>query len=292
MVRALFRPNPDEIMHPGLIRAVALAALVAGVAGCAPTHLPFYLAEANSPAATPVTWTDFKDHPQGYLSDAQRPDAKDFLPPPPAPGSPREAADRATYLAMKALENSPRWAEARADADVESPSATRAFTCAAGKPITPEATPATALLLARVMMDVAKAEDGAKAEYARKRPFLADNGDTCTDKPDWLVKQGSYPSGHAAAGWAWALVLSELEPDRADALMKRGMSYGESRVVCRVHFASDVEAGRLVGSAVVARLHTDPAFLADLKKARAELAAARTSAPAGCTAAAVRQGER
>jgi acid phosphatase (class A) len=100
------------------------------------------------------------------------------------------------------------------------------------------------------------------------------------------VKQGSYPSGHAATGWAWALVLAELEPERADALLKRGMSFGESRIVCRVHFASDVEAGRLVGAAVVARLHRNPAFLADLKQARVELAKARVSSPSkGCSEA-------
>ncbi|RUV30454.1 acid phosphatase, partial [Mesorhizobium sp. M1A.T.Ca.IN.004.03.1.1] len=45
-------------------------------------------------------------------------------------------------------------------------------------------------------------------------------------------------------------------------------------------------AGRLVGAAVVARLHRDPAFLADMKLAKAELARARVSNPAqGCGAA-------
>ena len=44
-------------------------------------------------------------------------------------------------------------------------------------------------------------------------------------------------------GWAWALILSELAPDRADAILARGLAYGESRAVCGVHYASDVEAG-------------------------------------------------
>jgi membrane-associated phospholipid phosphatase len=38
--------------------------------------------------------------------------------------------------------------------------------------------------------------------------------------PD-LGKQGSYPSGHSAAGWAWALVLAEVAPVRAEAILER-----------------------------------------------------------------------
>lgn len=235
---------------------------------------------ASTPAK-PVLWKDFRDHPAGYLAKAAvKPDALAFLPPPPAPDSPRGKADRAIYEAAKEGKGSARWEQARADAEVETPEAVKAFTCAAGVTLSPRTTPVTALLLARMMSDAGAAEDRAKDAYARKRPFLADDGDICVEKEAWLVKQGSYPSGHAATGWAWALVLSELEPDRADALARRGLDFGESRLVCRVHFASDVEAGRAVGAAVVARLHADPAFLADMKRAKAELARARVSTPA------------
>ena len=47
---------------------------------------------------------------------------------------------------------------------------------------------------------------------------------------------------------------------------------GESRVICGYHFQSDVDAARLVASAVVARLHADPGFQAQLEKARKEMA--------------------
>lgn len=267
------------MMLPRFLLLLAAAVLPAGEAGAAFRHHPHH----GVAAARPVTWTDYRDHPKGYLSKAELPDAYGFLPPPPAPDSPRGLADVATYRAMKALKDTPRWRQARSDADVESTRAPGGFTCVAGAEITPSATPTLSLLLARVMADVGQSEDHAKDAYARRRPFLADDGDTCIDKEAWLVKQGSYPSGHAATGWAWALVLAELEPERAGALLKRGMSFGESRIVCRVHFASDVEAGRLVGAAVVARLHRNPAFLADLKQARAELAKARMSSPSkGC----------
>jgi acid phosphatase (class A) len=45
---------------------------------------------------------------------------------------------------------------------------------------------------------------------------------------------------------------------------------GISRVICNVHWQSDVDAGRMMGAAAVARLHADEDFLADLRKAKAE----------------------
>ena len=90
-----------------------------------------------------------------------------------------------------------------------------------------------------------------------------------------LEKDGSYPSGHTAVGWAWALILTEIAPDRTDAILARGRAYGESRNVCNVHWHSDVVQGRLLGASTVARLHAEPAFRADLEEAKAELAAVR-----------------
>ena len=90
-----------------------------------------------------------------------------------------------------------------------------------------------------------------------------------------LRNDGSHPSGHSALGWAWALVLTGIAPDRADALLQRGHAFGQSRVVCGVHWQSDVAAGRLVASATYARLQSDPVFQAQRTLARKELAAAR-----------------
>ena len=47
---------------------------------------------------------------------------------------------------------------------------------------------------------------------------------------------------------------------------------GQSRVICGYHFQSDVDAGRLVASAVVARLHANDAFMIQLGKAKKEFA--------------------
>jgi acid phosphatase (class A) len=88
-------------------------------------------------------------------------------------------------------------------------------------------------------------------------------------------------SGHATISWAWGLILAELAPDRATEILMRARSIGESRVVCGVHYPSDVEEGRTNGAALVAALHSSPEFRADMEKARAEVAAARETPHVG-----------
>ena len=71
------------------------------------------------------------------------------------------------------------------------------------------------------------------------------------------------------------LILAEVAPDRAAEILGRARSYGESRVVCGVHYESDVQAGRVAASAVFSALQAEPAFQRDLAAVKAELAALR-----------------
>ena len=110
----------------------------------------------------------------------------------------------------------------------------------------------------------------------RTRPFAVNREPICaTDEGKPYIKGGSFPSGHTATGWAWALILSEISPEQTDAILARGRTFGESRMICNVHWQSDVIEGRFMGAATVARLHADPTFRADLEAAKAELAAVR-----------------
>ena len=81
--------------------------------------------------------------------------------------------------------------------------------------------------------------------------------------------------GHTTVGWTWALILTEISPEQTDALLVRARTFGESRNVCNHHWFSDVDWGRTVGAAIVARLHASAEFRADLAAARAELVAVR-----------------
>lgn len=228
---------------------------------------------ATAPAH--VFWEGFRDHPHGYLTKGDAPDASAFLPPPPEAGSLRQQADVETYRATRALQGSDRWRQAASDNEIETPSAPRVFNEALGVAFDPAKMPSLTLLLGRMLGDLETIQTPAKQGYFRPRPFVAEPAATCFPPEPWLGRSGSYPSGHAAMGWAWALILSELAPDRADAILARGLAYGESRVICGVHYASDVEAGRLVGAAMVARLKADPTFQRDFIEARREIDRAR-----------------
>jgi acid phosphatase (class A) len=223
----------------------------------------------------------------GYLQAGELPDTAALLPPPPAEGTPAFAADQQAYRAASRLKDTPRWALATRDADLDFPAAAGVFSCALDMPISAEATPHLDMLLRRVLVDAIDATDKPKERYGRKRPFMVLGGPTCT--PDWeaRLKAESYPSGHASIGWAWALALAEIAPGRADAVLQRGYAFGMSRVVCRAHWESDVEAGRVVGAATVSRLHADPVFVAQMAQAKKEIARARASgarSPRDCAA--------
>lgn len=110
-----------------------------------------------------------------------------------------------------------------------------------------------------------------KFYYKRIRPFMRFHEHTATPQfePD-LRRNFSYPSGHTILGWCSALLLSEINPERADTILARGMMYGESRVIVGAHWQSDVDAGRLAASAVYSRMHTSERFLEQMQLARQE----------------------
>jgi acid phosphatase (class A) len=158
----------------------------------------------------------------------------------------------------------------------------REYSCAAGMALDPAIDLALFRLLRRMVGDSEAIEQHAKLVYKRPRPFVENGGPMCTPDDKSILASYSYPSGHSTFSWTAGMIMAELMPERATPLMKRARSYGESRVVCGAHYESDVEAGRVVASALFAVLQTNSQFRADLDSARAELTAnrARSSAPA------------
>jgi len=244
--------------------AVALAALVAGCAAGG-TNL------STVPELRPGV-------PAGYLATDARPDSLKLLPAPPAQGTAALALDEDAARQAGTLRGSPRWQVAGEDAVLTFPQAASAFSCALGVPVSEKETPYLNILLRRSLVDAGLSTYKAKDHYKRTRPFVANKTQMCTPaETAKLEKDGSYPSGHSAIGWAWALILAEVEPERANDILARGRAFGQSRVVCNVHWQSDVNEGRMMAAATVARLHADPTFRADLDRARREVAAARAS---------------
>lgn len=218
---------------------------------------------------------------RGYLTDDEQLDSLLFVRPAPASGSARQALDTAVASDMLAQRGTSRWEIAIRDANLAFPAAAETFSCTLGATISEQTTPALYSLLWRSMTDLGLASYSAKNAYQRERPFMVDDTPVCTPQDEeGLRKDGSYPSGHTAIGWGWALILTELAPDRAEELLARGRAFGESRNVCNVHWHSDVIAGRLVGAGAVARLHADAEFVAVMGAARSELERARETGKA------------
>ncbi|WP_082560649.1 acid phosphatase [Caulobacter sp. Root487D2Y] len=276
-----------------MTRNALLVAALGGalLMGCSPVQDLFSKASASPPpsmaapyAVSPGT-ASWSKPPAGYLKTGMNLDGALIVGPPPTPDSPRGQADRATFEATRALAGTPAWDKAIADADLSGTHGFKSFSCAAGVTISPQATPTLTRLLLRMTDDAATLYQPAKAAFQRKRPAAGNTKPICVPREPWIETDGSYPSGHGLIGWSWALVISEVAPEHASAVLARGREFGDSRIICGVHYQSDIEAGRYLGSAMVSRLHQDRAFTADLEKARAEVAASRaTGAPVGCPA--------
>ncbi|QIG48692.1 phosphatase PAP2 family protein [Nordella sp. HKS 07] len=227
--------------------------------------------------AAKVTDPHFQLAP-GYLNKADLPDSLQLLGSPPSAGSAALARDEEARQKTIPLRGTARSDLARRDADLNFPQPAENFSCAMGVQIDEQKTPYTYKLMQRVLTDAGLSTYGVKNKYNRVRPFVVHNEGTCwPDQEPLLRSDGSYPSGHTAAGWAWGLVLAEINPQRSNELLSPGISFGQSRVICNAHWQSDVDAGRIMGAATVARLHADPVFLADVEAAREEVKKAKAA---------------
>jgi len=131
----------------------------------------------------------------------------------------------------------------------------------------------------------------AKEKFRRLRPYEIESRlHPCIDN---VKGDLSYPSGHASYGYVMAFLLRELVPERGDALMARADDFARQRMVCGVHFRSDIEAGRRGAQWLIFALDASPGYRAAADAARVELRAAlhlppgapSVQVPAGATSA-------
>jgi acid phosphatase (class A) len=182
-----------------------------------------------------------------------------------------DRADQGLVEAFQAVDDA-RWQSADLDANALYPRFEQAF----GRQIDKKTSPALVKLLDRAIDDVDATAAAAKDHFHRPRPFQRLQLQRVCDKSsppkpeDHPTHGNSYPSGHSTHGWAVAMILARVAPDRSEALMARAQEYEESRLVCGMHFPSDVEAGHEVAVAVIAHLDASSEFQADLNKARNE----------------------
>lgn len=212
----------------------------------------------------------------GYLDRSELPDSLQLLPPPPDPASATFRRDEEARSATLPIRGTARWELAGRDANLEFPQPAENFSCAMGVHISEENTPRLFKLMQKLTADAGLSTYRTKNKYNRTRPFMEHDEATCRrEQEDILRKDGSYPSGHSGTGWAWALAFAEINPERANEILRRGLEFGQSRVICDAHWQSDVDAGRIMGAATIARLQANAEFRADMEAAKAEVEKAK-----------------
>jgi acid phosphatase (class A) len=214
----------------------------------------------------------------GYLAPAESLHIESWLPPPPAEDSLANATDIEAFLQSRSLIGTARAVEAHADDVVKPAEAVAArFSYIMGVALDRNSAPRLMKMMDLVRNDAEWLVLPVKKPVAsggRRRPFVDfPTQPKCPLAYEALGATGSYPSGHAITGWLWGSILAEIAPQFADALLARGVAFGDSRVVCGFHYPSDIAAGRLAAAALLARLHSNPRFDTDLAQARKEVTA-------------------
>ena len=214
-----------------------------------------------------------KPKPEPYFSFRELPNMLRWCPAPPDTVGAAFAYDIMQYMWGKELrqKDKERTAIAIRDAVYSLECIAQEFSEPFGLQISEEGTPEIWKLLRDAKATGENISNFPKFYYKRIRPFMRFHEHTATPQfePD-LRRNFSYPSGHTLLGWCSALLLAEINPERADTILKRGYMYGESRVIVGAHWQSDVDAGRLAAAAAYSRMHTNERFLEQMRLARLE----------------------
>jgi acid phosphatase (class A) len=202
----------------------------------------------------------------GFLSkDAI--DLLTLLAPPPGPQDSRTQTELEELRRVQATRTLERVAMAQADVE----ETVFRLTVVLDKTLTPDKLPKTVAFFKKLTVDEEIATDSAKNGFGRPRPYEV-AGDLQPVCP--LPKSRAYPSGHSTTGYYMGVVLAAMVPEYRAAIFTRTEEFAESRVVCGVHYRSDIDAGRIAGTALAAVAMNDPQFRAEFAAARAELRAA------------------
>lgn len=213
--------------------------------------------------ASPVFADDAKP-----FADAKEINLLNLLPPPPANDSAQMKAELGEILTIQ-VTRTPEMAT-RAVADAEE-NVWRFSDVIDNPKFTKENLPKFSAFFDRIVETEGAVVDPAKDVWKRPRPHLYSD----LVKPIVpLSKSGSYPSGHTTLGTLMGIVLSNMVPEKRPVIMARAWEYGHNRVVGGIHYASDIEAGRIAGTVIAETIMTHDDYKSEYEGAKAELRAA------------------
>ena len=201
----------------------------------------------------------------GYFTASAPLDLSELIPPPPAPNSSAGAADLAELHQIQQSRTPAQITAARTDEKQENMFYLRSVM---GDSFTPSNLPLLAALSDHLKSEQSVVSNALKAEFRRPRPYQSDP--TLHPVCGTTVFPNSYPSGHTITGYLEAFTLIEIVPEKSHEILERAADFAHNRMVCGVHYRSDVVAGRDVAYTVFGYLMAQPRFQSELAAARIE----------------------
>jgi acid phosphatase (class A) len=188
---------------------------------------------------------------------------RNVVPDPPAPGTAAGRADLEAVIGAQTARTTASITQAQADRK----RSIKAFANVIGGSFSSGQFPLTTELLDDAVDDARGIMSQSKAIWRRERPFKLDRSIMpCVKEPE----TASYPSSHATSGYVMGMLLAEMLPEKAGGIRSRAEEFANGRLVCGVHFPTDISAGRRAAEAIVARLKADLQFSKDYAAARSE----------------------
>jgi acid phosphatase (class A) len=236
-----------------------------------------------------------------YLNAGQV-DLVHLLPPPPAANSPAQQRDLDAVLNVQKARNAEAARRAEDDAKVD----IFRFADVLGPNFSEGKLPALVAFFGKVGRETNPPVTVMKDCWERRRPFVVsadihppgtmgqdaanrqgtpanaaphDSGSPCRAVEPTPAYSYSYPSGHSTFGAMTAIILADMVPEKRAELFARGWEYGRNRIVGGVHFPTDVEAGRIEATLMVAFMMQNSGFKTDFAAVKSELRQALGLAP-------------
>ena len=210
----------------------------------------------------------------GNLHAQAVPDAGSFLPGPPAETTVEYIKDYLQYAWGKTMRGTEIGEQARNDFNANATYYLDAFSQAIDVSLNATETPYIAELFDYCMEYGNKSIQQAKASFAFfRRPYVRlAEASLIPEMEDEYANESSFPSRESLMGWMYALLLSEICPERQDDILNLGYRFGDASIATGYHWDSDVQAGRLLASALIVRLHDHTGVNAMINSAKAEYA--------------------